>query len=88
MSRYLYLLRELVFRRSRSIATISSITVAVLAAVLLIALASTYTKAIQAPMKSIGADVVVQLSGDIPSKLEGLVFPHPNALLEKAKHEQ
>ena len=28
-----------------------------------------------------GADIVVQLSGDIPEKLEGLVFSHPTAQL-------
>jgi len=36
---------------------------------------------VQAPMKSVGADIVAQLSGDIPKELKGLVFPHPNALL-------
>jgi len=76
-----YLKKELGFRRGRSFATLLSIGVSVLAAVLLISIATTYSKAIQAPMKSVGADIVAQLSGDIPKALEGLVFPHPNALL-------
>lgn len=60
----------------------------VLAAVLLTALATSYSRAIQVPMKTVGADVIVQLSGDIPPKLEGLVFPHPNALLPRATVER
>jgi putative ABC transport system permease protein len=74
-------MKELGFRRGRALATLLSIGVSVLAAVLLISIATTYSKAIQAPMKSVGADIVAQLTGDIPKALEGLVFPHPNALL-------
>jgi len=81
MKRSHYLKKELGFRRGRSIATLLSIGVSVLAAVLLISIATTYSKAIQAPMKSVGADIVAQVSGDIPKALEGLVFPHPNAQL-------
>ena len=76
-----YALRELAFRRSRSLVTVASIAVAVLAAVLLTALAASYARAIGAPVETVGADVVVQITGDIPPKLEGLVFPHPNALV-------
>lgn len=83
MTRFRYLLRELEFRRGRSIATAASIGLSVLAAVLLTALATSSSRAIQLPMKSVGADVVVQYTGGIPPKLEGLVFPHPNALLPR-----
>ncbi|MFD2181731.1 ABC transporter permease [Rhodoplanes azumiensis] len=76
-----YALHELRFRRSRSVVTAASIAVAVLAAVLLTALAAAYAKAVRAPVETVGADMVVQLTGDVPPKLEGLVFPHPNALL-------
>lgn len=88
LNRFQYIIKELTYRRGRSIATAASIALSVLAAVLLIGIATSYTKAIQAPMKSVGANVVVQLSGDIPSKLEGLVFPHPNALLPRDKIEK
>jgi len=81
MNRLQYLARELHYRLGRSLATAGSIALAVLAAVLLAALARAYSRAIELPMKTVGADVIVQLSGDIPPKLEGLVFPHPNALL-------
>lgn len=79
-----YAIRELTFRRSRSLVTVASIAVAVLAAVLLTALAASYARAVRAPVETVGADVVVQITGDVPPKLEGLVFPHPNALVPAA----
>ena len=88
MNRLQYLARELQYRMGRSLATAGSIALAVLTAVLLAALARAYSRAIELPMKTVGADVVVQLSGDIPPKLEGLVFPHPNALLPAAAIEK
>jgi len=87
LNRYTYLAKELIFRRGRSIATAVSIGVSVCAAVLLIGIATSYSQAIRVPMKTVGADVVVQRSGNIPRKLEGLVFPHPNALLPHKKIE-
>jgi lipoprotein-releasing system permease protein len=81
MSILRYALRELAFRRSRSLVAVLSFAVAVLAAVLLTALAASYARAVRAPIETVGADVVVQITGDIPPKLEGLVFPHPNALV-------
>lgn len=84
MSVFRYGLRELAYRRSRSFITVLSFAVAVLAAVLLTALAASYARAVRAPIETVGADVVVQITGDIPPKLEGLVFPHPNALVPAA----
>jgi lipoprotein-releasing system permease protein len=84
MSILRYALRELSFRRSRSLITVLSFAVAVLAAVLLTALAASYARAVRAPIETVGADVIVQITGDIPPKLEGLVFPHPNALVPAA----
>ena len=76
-----YAIQEVGFRRSRSLITIASVAIAVLAAMLLTALASSYAQAIHAPIETVGADMVVQITGDVPPKLEGLVFPHPNALI-------
>jgi ABC-type antimicrobial peptide transport system permease subunit len=76
-----YALSELMFRRGRSLVTAISIALAVLAAVVLTALAISYGNALQVPIETVGADVIVQTQGDIPPKLEGLVFPHPNALI-------
>lgn len=76
-----YALSELAFRRGRSLVTVISIALAVAAAVVLTALATSYGNALQVPIETVGADVVVQTQGDIPPKLEGLVFPHPNALI-------
>src|ERR1019366_3272458 len=75
-----YAWRELAFRRSRSLITVLSFAIAALAAVLRTALAASYARAGRAPIETVGADVIVQITGDIPPKLEGLVFPHPNAL--------
>jgi len=81
LSIFRYAIREMFFRRGRSIVTTTSVALAVLAAVLLTALATSYSRAIRKPIETVGADVIVQMTGDIPQKLEGLVFPHPNALL-------
>ena len=76
-----YAIHELSYRRGRSLVTLLSVAVAVLAAVLLTALAASYAKAVRAPVETVGADVVVQITGDIPPELKGIVFPHPNALV-------
>jgi putative ABC transport system permease protein len=76
-----YAASELLFRRGRSFVTAVSIALAVLAAVVLTSLATSYARALRVPIETVGADVIVQQQGDIPPKLEGLVFPHPNALL-------
>ncbi len=76
-----YAASELVFRSGRSLVTAVSIALAVLAAMVLTSLAASYARALRVPIETVGADVIVQQQGDIPPKLEGLVFPHPNALL-------
>ncbi len=48
---------------------------------MLTSLAASYAQALRVPIETVGADVIVQQQGDIPPKLEGLVFPHPNALI-------
>jgi len=76
-----YAASELMFRRGRSLVTAVSIALAVLAAMVLTSLATSYARALRVPIDTVGADVIVQQQGDVPPKLEGLVFPHPNALL-------
>jgi ABC-type antimicrobial peptide transport system permease subunit len=76
-----YAVNELLFRSGRSLVTAVSIALAVLAAIVLTSLASSYARALRVPIETVGADVIVQQQGDIPPKLEGLVFPHPNALI-------
>lgn len=76
-----YAASELAFRSGRSLVTAVSIALAVLAAVVLTSLAASYAQALRVPIETVGADVIVQQQGDIPPKLEGLVFPHPNALI-------
>lgn len=79
-----YAVNELLFRSGRSLVTTVSIALAVLAAIVLTSLASSYARALRVPIETVGADVIVQQQGDIPPKLEGLVFPHPNALVPAA----
>lgn len=76
-----YAASELLFRNGRSLVTAISIAMAVLAAIVLTSLAASYARALRVPIETVGADVIVQQQGDIPPKLEGLVFPHPNALV-------
>ena len=76
-----YAVSELMFRSGRSLVTAVSIALAVLAAMVLTSLATSYARALRVPIETVGADVIVQQQGDIPPKLEGLVFPHPNALI-------
>jgi lipoprotein-releasing system permease protein len=76
-----YAVSELLFRSGRSLVTGVSIALAVLAAMVLTSLATSYARALRVPIETVGADVIVQQQGDIPPKLEGLVFPHPNALI-------
>ena len=76
-----YAASELLFRSGRSLVNAISIAMAVLAAIVLTSLAASYARALRVPIETVGADVIVQQQGDIPPKLEGLVFPHPNALV-------
>ena len=48
-------------------------------AVTLTAISSASSDALWLPLENVGVDIIVQLSGDISKKLEGLVFPHPTA---------
>ena len=75
-----YAIQELAFRRSRSLITRQR-RASRTGGRALTALATSYARAIHAPIETVGADMVVQITGDIPPKLEGLVFPHPNALV-------
>lgn len=83
MTRFQYAMRELSHRRGRSLAMLGSIWLAVMAGILFITLANSYSEAVRKPMAVVGADMIVQLGGEIPLDLKGLVFPHPNALLPR-----
>ena len=61
--------------------TLVSIALVVFMAVTLTAISRASTDALRLPLENVGTDIVVQLSGDIPQKLEGLVFPNPTAQL-------
>ena len=83
MSRFHYLKQELYYRFGRSTVTLVSVSLVVSMAVTLTAISNASSDALRLPLDNVGADIVVQLSGDIPKKPEGLVFPHstPQMLL-------
>ena len=81
MSPFNYLKQELSHRSGRSVVTLVSIALVVFMAVTLTAISTASTDALRLPLENVGDDIVVQLSGDIPQKLEGLVFSHPTAQL-------
>jgi hypothetical protein len=54
-----------------------SVSLIVSIAVTRTAISSASSDALLLPLENVGADIIVQLPGDIPKKLEGLVFPHP-----------
>jgi putative ABC transport system permease protein len=73
--------KNLFFRLGRSAVTLVSISLVVFMAVTPTAISRASSDALRLPLENVGADFVVQLSGDIPKKLEGHVFPHPTAQL-------
>ena len=81
LSPFNYLKQELSHRSGRSVVTLVSIALVVFMAVTLTAISRASTDALRLPLENVGADIVVQLSRDIPQKLEGLVFSHPTAQL-------
>ncbi|MEC8940788.1 MAG: hypothetical protein VX221_00255 [SAR324 cluster bacterium] len=81
MSQFHDLKQELFYRFGRSAVTLVSISLLVFLAVTLTAISRTSSVALRLPLENVGADIVVHISGDIPKKLEGLVFPHPTAQL-------
>ena len=81
LSPFNYLKQELFHRSGRSVVTLVCIALVVFMAVTLTAISRASTDALRLPLENVGADIVVQLSGDIPQKLEGLVFSHPTSQL-------
>jgi lipoprotein-releasing system permease protein len=81
MSQFYYLKQELYYHFRRSTVTLVSVSLVVSMAVTLTAISNASSDALQLSLENVGADIVVQLSGDIPKKLEGLVFPYPTAQL-------
>lgn len=80
-----YVRQEISHRLGRTLVTVSSIALVVFMAITLTAISRASSDALKVPLQNVGADIVVQLSGDIPRKLEGLVFPHPTAQLPAEK---
>ena len=81
MSRFYYLNQELYHRFGRRTVTLVSVWLVVPMVISLTAISNASSDALRLSLENIGAYLVVQLYGDIPKKLEGLVFLNLTAQL-------
>jgi ABC-type antimicrobial peptide transport system permease subunit len=70
-----YLMNELYHQRRRTLAAVVGLSIGIALLIVLNALSAAYRQAAHAPLDEIGADVTVQLPGDVPKELTGVVFP-------------
>jgi ABC-type antimicrobial peptide transport system permease subunit len=70
-----YVVKELYYRRRRTIVSIVGLSVGIALFIILNALSLAYREAARAPLKEIGADITVQRPGNVPEELAGAVFP-------------
>lgn len=73
--RFSFVWREIYLRRRRHLTAILGLAVGVALLIILQALADAYQEAARAPLAEIGADILIQRSGDVPQELRGAVFP-------------
>ncbi|MBC8438599.1 MAG: FtsX-like permease family protein [Deltaproteobacteria bacterium] len=69
-----YLLKELYYRRRRTLTAVFSLAVGLAILITINALSMAYNEAARIPLKEIGADITVQRAGDVPENLTGPVF--------------
>ena len=69
-----YLLKELYFRRRRTLTAVFSLAVGLAILITINALSMAYNEAARIPLKEIGADITVQRAGNVPENLTGPVF--------------
>jgi len=69
-----YIVKELWYRKRRTLAATIGLAVGMAILIIMNALSSAYTEAARIPLKEIGADITVQLAGDVPENLTGPVF--------------
>jgi len=70
-----YLMKELYYRRRRTIVSIFGLAIGIALLIVLNALSLAYREAARIPLKEIGADITIQRPGDVPKELTGVVFP-------------
>jgi putative ABC transport system permease protein len=70
-----YLMKELYYRKRRTLMAILGLSIGIALLIVLNSLSLAYREAARVPLKEIGADITVQRSGDVPKDLAGAVFP-------------
>ena len=69
-----YMVKELWFRKRRTLAATIGLAAGMAVLIIMNALSSAYSEASRQPLKEIGADITVQRAGDVPEELSGPVF--------------
>jgi ABC-type antimicrobial peptide transport system permease subunit len=69
-----YLLKELYYRKRRTLTAVFSLAVGLAILITINALSLAYNEAARIPLKEIGADITVQRAGNVPENLTGPVF--------------
>jgi putative ABC transport system permease protein len=70
-----FLFNELYYQWRRTLVTILGLAIGIVLLIILNMLSAAYRQAAQAPLKEIGADLIVQRPGNVPERIEGVVFP-------------
>ncbi|MEJ2639799.1 MAG: ABC transporter permease [Desulfosarcinaceae bacterium] len=78
-----YLVKELWFRRRRTLTATIGLAVGMAVMITMNALSSAYTEAARRPLEEIGADLTVQRAGDVPENLSGPVFACSTVTIRK-----
>lgn len=69
-----YLMKELYYRKRRTLTAIIGLSVGIALLVIINALSMAYSEAARRPLQEIGADITAQRNGDVPEELTGPVF--------------
>ena len=83
-----YLVKELYYRRRRTLTAVLGLSVGIALLIIINALSMAYHEAARRPLKEIGADITVQRAGDVPEELAGPVFACSAITIRKQEIEK
>lgn len=83
-----YMIKELWFRRRRTLSATIGLAVGMAVLITMNALSSAYTEASRRPLAEIGADITVQRAGNVPENLSGPVFACSAVTIRKNEAER
>ncbi len=83
-----YLIKELYYRRRRTLTAVLGLSVGIALLIIINALSMAYHEAARMPLKEIGADITVQRAGDVPEELAGPVFACSAITIRKQEMEK